>query len=72
MTVFTKSFERCLDLTLYQFYELYPKFMNRDKYEKNFSMFIAGSDPKKLDLDNHWTNKIIEKKEETPPQSVVK
>lgn len=64
------DFERVNNLTLYQFYELYSKFLRRDRYGQNFDIYIAGGDPKKLDLDNHWTAKEVQVVEEKP-QSIV-
>ena len=60
------NFQIANGLTLYQFYEVYQKFIRKERYEQNFDVYIAGGDPKQLDLDNHWTAKEIEKKEERP------
>lgn len=65
-TFLNGDFERCSRLTLYQFYELYQKMLRKDRFDQNFDIYVAGGDPKKLDLDNHWTAKEIEKKQEAP------
>ena len=64
------DFDRATNLTLYQFYELYQKFLRQERYEQNFDVYIAGGDPKKLDLDNHWTAREVKKIEEAP-QSIT-
>ena len=60
------DFKAVNDLTLYQFYELYQKFIRKERYEQNFDVYIAGGDPKSLDLDNHWTMKEVKKVQERP------
>lgn len=63
------DFDKCNNLTLYQFYELYQKMLRKDRYEQNFDVYVAGGDPKKLDLENHWTAKET-KQVESAPQSI--
>lgn len=60
------DFDACLKLTLYQFYELYQKMLRKERYQQNFDVYIAGGDPKQLDLDNHWTAKEVKQKVERP------
>ena len=65
-TFLNGDFDACNKLTQYQFYELYQKMLRKEKYSQSFSVYVAGGDPKSLDLDTHWTAKEVEKKQERP------
>lgn len=56
MGVFVKDLNKVLDMTVYQFHNQYEKFMKKENYDNNFEMFLVGADPKKLNLDKHWTS----------------
>lgn len=57
MGVFTQDINKVLDMTLYQFYDQYERYLKRENYMNNFEMMLVGADPKKLNLDKHWTSK---------------
>ena len=59
MGVFTGNIDKVLDWTVYQLHDQYQKFMGRERYSNNFEMYLVGADPKKLDLEAHWTSKKI-------------
>lgn len=57
MGVFVQDINRVLDMTVYQFYNQYEKFMKRENYKNNFDMYLVGADSKKLNLEHHWTSR---------------
>lgn len=55
MGVFTKNLSTVLDMTIFQLYDQYERFIKRENYKSSFDMYLVGVDPKKLSLDKHWT-----------------
>ena len=56
MGVFTKDINKVLDLTVYQLHDQYERFMRKENYTNSYEQYLVGADPKKLDLDTHWTS----------------
>lgn len=67
LSIFLGEIEKVFNLTLYQFYNQLEKYMRKDTYERNFNMYLQGADPKKLNLDVHWTAKDTTPKEGVLP-----
>lgn len=44
-------------MTIYQLVNSYESIVNKDWYNKNFSQYLAGAEPDKLDL-THWSEKL--------------
>lgn len=68
MATFTDDINYVKALTIYQFNALYQKYMRKEGYQNSFDLFLVSGDNK--ELDNHWTDKYIEKVEEAP-QSIT-
>lgn len=45
------------NMTIYQLNDQYSKIMRKEKYDKEYSSYLAGADPKKLELNTHWSAK---------------
>lgn len=73
LSIFMNDIDKVFNLTLYQFYNQLEKYMRKDTYERNFEMYLQGADPKKLNLDVHWTSKDTSPKDGVlPPPPNVK
>lgn len=59
--IFYRDIEKVSNMTVYQVDDQYKKFMRKEKYDKQYSTYLAGADPKKLDLNVHWSSKQISK-----------
>lgn len=55
--VFYGDLEKVGRMTIYQVNDQYNKFMRQEKYDKQYDTYLAGADPKKLDLNTHWSAK---------------
>lgn len=55
--VFYCDIDKTTRLTIYQVNDQYQKFMRKEKYDKQYSTYLAGADPKKLELNTHWSAK---------------
>lgn len=66
--IFYKDLEKVSRMTIYQVNDQYNKFMRKEKYENQYSTYLAGADPKKLDLNTHWSAKQkIQSMDDVPP-----
>lgn len=55
--IFYRDIDKVTKMTVYQVNDQYQKFMRKEKYDKQYSTYLAGADPKKLELNIHWSAK---------------
>ena len=59
--VFYCDLQKVSNMTVYQVNDQYNKFMRQEKYDRQYDSYLAGADPKKLELSTHWSAKQIKK-----------
>lgn len=66
--IYYRDLEKVGRMTVYQVNDQYNKFMRKEKYENQYSTYLAGADPKKLDLNTHWSaNQKTQSMDDVPP-----
>jgi hypothetical protein len=51
------SYDYVENMSIYQLINTYESIMNKEGFNKNFSQYLAGAEPDKLDL-THWSQKL--------------